>query len=96
MYELVTGEKPFSGDYDVLQYAISPSKQTAYFEPVSSNYSIVLQSFFVHELLKVDPEECPSAKKLRVLQNAALLRHAMSKAESPEDKSGANSNQMPR
>lgn len=67
IYEIVTGNKAFSGDYAVSQYTSSEASPQSLLSALDTNHRMLLHSFFVHGLLEVDPSKRPSAKRLKRL-----------------------------
>jgi WD40 repeat protein len=65
LFELITGQKAFSSDFAIFQYASSrvppPSLATA----LDEDRSGLLWTFYVHDLLQIDFHVRPSAKKLK-------------------------------
>lgn len=66
MYELYAGRKPFSSDYETLEYAKSGSELKFF---LSGANEISLDPFveWIQDMLSVSPQERPSAKMLKII-----------------------------
>ena len=58
-YELLTGQKAFSGDHEVIEYSISKKKPMTYFKNTDS-----VTKFYISGLFEVEPENRPAAREL--------------------------------
>src|SRR5271155_4587417 len=58
-YELFTGRKAFSNDFEVWQYGVAKRSPKMYFKGLDA-----LTKHYIHSLLEVDPAKRPSAKAL--------------------------------
>jgi len=81
MYEMISGQKPFSGDLAVYQYATSSADTRSRSFPIlGETASYMLRVFHSEELLEIDPSSRPSARKLRINLEISLLFHSYSSA----------------
>ena len=62
-FELLTGQKAFSSDYDVVRYSISKKKPTTYFKNTDS-----VTKFYISELFELEPDNRPAARELLKLK----------------------------
>ena len=58
-YELLTGGKAFSSDYEVYNYSISKKKPKTYFKNTDS-----VTKFYISDLFHLDPDNRPAAREL--------------------------------
>lgn len=59
LYELVTGEKAFSTDFAVFQYASSHVPPQSLVTSLDQDTSGLLWPFYVYDLLDIDPDRRP-------------------------------------
>src|SRR5271154_2797631 len=76
VYELFTGQKAFSNDFEVWQYGVAKRSPKMYFKGLDA-----LTKHYIHSLLEVDPAKRPSAKAL--LKEKFFTETPI--AKSPED-----------
>jgi serine/threonine protein kinase len=63
VFEMITGQKRFAGDWEVSEYARTPNR------PLDPEPSVIQCLFLVPELLEIEPSRRPSATRLRDLTN---------------------------
>ena len=62
-YELLTGRKAFSSDYEVFSYSISKKKPKTYFKHIDS-----ITKFYISDLFELEPDNRPAARELLKLK----------------------------
>ena len=62
-YELLTGRKAFSSDYEVFSYAKSKKKPKNYFKHIDS-----ITKFYISDLFELEPNNRPTARELLKLK----------------------------
>src|SRR5215472_15202627 len=62
-YELLTGRKAFSSDYEVISYSISKTKPKTYFKHTDS-----ITKFYISDLFELEPDNRPAAREMLKLK----------------------------
>jgi eukaryotic-like serine/threonine-protein kinase len=58
-YELLTGRKAFSSDYEVFSYSISKKNPKTYFKDIDP-----ITKFYISDLFELEPDNRPAASSL--------------------------------